>query len=175
MNTLHWIFLAYTLGRIFLYWFPISFLLHTFLLPTSFLTLSCFFSPAFLLSSYFQCHIFSYLITFILYPLHSYYPPYSSLYFSFLFLPADYCGFAADMEKGADAQTLSAKKIWNLWKFLDCGKFICLLWNKTLQIVKISSKTSNIWHIFNIWEMISTIFQLACGNFDKCTCKNFNC
>ena len=175
MNSLHWIFLAYTLGRIFLYWFPISFLLHTFLLPTSFLTLSCFFSPAFLLSSYFQCHIFSYLITFILYRLPSYYPPYSSLYFSFLFLPADYCGFAADMEKGADAQTLSAKKFeicGNFWivenLFAYCGIKPYKFWKYLLK--------HQIFGIFSTYERwFPQYFNLLVEILINALAKNFNC
>ena len=72
----------------------------------------------------------------------------------------------ADMEKGADTQTLSAEI------FEDCGNLLIvedyapLFSEENLFLVEMFDETFNIWHIYSLQMMISAIILVIVRNIE---------
>ena len=54
------------------------------------------------------------------------------------------------MEKGADAQTISAKSFDNCGHFWIVEDYLLSFLQETLHIMEIFAKTLNIWHIYSL-------------------------
>ena len=59
-------------------------------------------------------------------------------------------GPAADMEKGADARTLSAEIFENCGNFLIVEDYAPIFSEKNLFLVEMVDKTFNVWYIYSL-------------------------
>ena len=68
------------------------------------------------------------------------------------------------MEKGADTRTLSAEIFENCGNFFIVEDYVPLFSEENLFLVEMFDETFNIWHIYSLYMMISTIILVILRN-----------
>ena len=79
------------------------------------------------------------------------------------------------MEKGTDTRTLSAEIFHNCGNFLIVEDYAPLFSEEDLFLVEMFDEIFDIWHIYSLQMMISTIILVIMRNFEIFLFGNFYC
>ena len=77
------------------------------------------------------------------------------------------------MEKGEDTQTLSVEIFENCGNILIMEDYAPLFSEENLFLVEIFDETFNIWHVYSLLMMISTIILVIVRNLEKYILRKF--